>query len=154
MTDPARNDLGRFHGAVRNAVLWGLGFGAIGLLVSLPALPDETPGGMLRWQIVASLAVRFAIFGVLCGALFWWVTGLLFERAAFARFGRVPVSLGGAVGTAVFVPLFMQTMNLLSGEGPVPWPLVLDDSVWAFVFGGAAALGSLELTRRRIAPPA
>jgi len=46
------------------------------------------------------------------------------------------------------VPLFLQTMNVLSGDGPVAWGLVLDDAVWASVFGAAAAAGFLLLARR------
>jgi hypothetical protein len=148
--------LSPFQGGVRIAVLWGLGFGAIGFVLAwfavsgteAQSVSQSVSQAAPQWQLALSLAVRFAIFGIICGTVFWWITGLLIERAAFARFGRIPVALGGAVGTAVFVPLFMQTMNLLSGDGLVAWSLVLDDSVWAFFFGGGAALGSLELARR------
>lgn len=139
---------GRYQGAVRNAALWGLSFGVIGLLLALFAASGAPTGDLSRWQLVLSLGLRFALFGVICGTVFWWVTGLLFQRSRFARFGRLPVALCGAVGTAVFVPLFLQTMNLLSGDGLVPWALVLDDAVWAFFFGGGAALASLEMARR------
>ena len=143
---------GRFRGSVRNAVLWGIGFGVVGLVVSLLAV-EGVGAATPRWQIVLSLAVRFAIFGAICGTVFWWVTGLLFERKAFARLGRLPVFACGALGTAIFVPLFLQTLNLLSGDGPVAWHLVVDDAVWAFFFGGGAALGSLELARRWTGAP-
>ncbi|NKI35782.1 hypothetical protein HFP89_11475 [Wenzhouxiangella sp. XN79A] len=139
---------GRFQGSVRNAILWGIGFGAIGLVLSMFAVSGEAGDGVPRWQIVASLAVRFSVIGVICGTVFWWGTGLLLSRRRFAASGRIPVVLCGAFGTAIFVPLFLQTMNLLSGDGIAPWPLVLDDAVWAFFFGGGAALGSLELARR------
>jgi hypothetical protein len=140
--------LGRYQGGVRNAVLWGISFGAIGLVLDLFAVSASDTGNLPRWQLVGSLAFRFAAFGVICGTVFWWLTGLVFQRSDFARFGRLPVALCGAIGTAIFVPLLMQTMNLLSGDGAVPWSLVLDDAVWAFFFGGGAALGSLELARR------
>jgi len=146
---PSRG-FGRFRGSVRNAVLWGIAFGVVGLVLAVLAV-DGDAAAMPRWQIVASLAVRFAVFGLICGTVFWWITGMLFERARFAGFGRLPVFAGGAIGTALFVPLFMQTLNLLSGDGPVPWGLVLDDAVWAFFFGGGSALGSLEMARRWMA---
>ena len=148
MTAPAPRELGRFQGSVRNAVLWGIGFGAAGLVASLFAVSAEPAGDLPRWAVIVSLAVRFSVFGVVCGTLFWWITGLLVQRSRFARLGRLPVALCGAFGTAVFVPLFLQTLNLLSGDSAVPWNLVLDDAVWAFAFGGGAALGSLELARR------
>ncbi|MBY6203815.1 hypothetical protein [Halomonas denitrificans] len=140
----------RLPGGLVHAGLWGLVFGLIGSVLALMAVADAPDGAGSGGVLALSLALRFALFGVLSGALFWWITGLLFRRERFVRFGRFPVLLGGAAGTAVFVPLFLQTMNLLSGDGPVAWHLVLDDSVWAFVFGGVAALGSLELARRRV----
>jgi hypothetical protein len=39
-------------------------------------------------------------------------------------------------------------MNVLSGDGPIPWGLVLDDAPWAAAFGAAAAAGSILLARR------
>jgi hypothetical protein len=39
-------------------------------------------------------------------------------------------------------------------DGPVAWGLVLDDAVWAFFFGGRAALGSREMARRWMASAA
>jgi hypothetical protein len=52
------------------------------------------------------------------------------------------------VVTGVFVPLFLQAMNLLSGDGVVPWRLVLDDALWTAVFGGVVAGGTLKLAQR------
>lgn len=137
------------RGAAVHALLWAAAFGLIGSMIAALVVLDTPPEAAPGWLFIASLIVRFALFGLVCGTVFWWLTGLLFQRTRFAHFGRLPVFLGGALGTAVFVPLFMQTMNLLSGDGLVAWRLVLDDSVWAFFFGGVAALGSLELVRRR-----
>lgn len=144
---------GRFHGGFRNALLWGLLFALVGLVIAaISALGVGRADGDARIAspiaVMLSLTVRFGILGVICGTAFWWVTGLLYQRDRFARFGRLPVLLCGAIGTAVFVPLFLQTMNLLSGDGLVAWRLVLDDAVWAFFFGATASLGSLELARR------
>ena len=138
-----------FLAAALHAVLWAAAFGLIGSMIAALVVLDAPPEAAPGWLFIASLIVRFALFGLVCGTVFWWLTGQLFQRTRFAQFGRLPVFLGGALGTAVFVPLFMQAMNLLSGDGLVAWRLVLDDSVWAFFFGGVAALGSLELVRRR-----
>ncbi|HRE13515.1 MAG TPA: hypothetical protein PLD37_04890, partial [Usitatibacteraceae bacterium] len=56
------------------------------------------------------------------------------------RIGWVRYGLAGGIGAAVFVPLFLQAMNLLSGDGLVAWPLVLDDAPIAAVLGTLAAL--------------
>ena len=55
--------------------------------------------------------------------------------------------LGAVIGGAG-VPLFLQTMNVLSGDGLIAWHLVLDDAVWAAPFGAAAAAASILLARR------
>ncbi len=150
--DPLSSPPSRLRKGMVNACLWGLIFGLIGAGLVLMVVAEAPDGTSSRWLPALSLIARFAMFGVLSGALFWWAIGLVFQRTRFARFGRLPVFLGGAVGTAVFVPLFMQTMNLLSGDGLVAWGLVLDDSVWAFFFGGVAALASLEFIRRSRLP--
>jgi hypothetical protein len=59
------------------------------------------------------------------------------------RFG-----IAGGIATGVFVPLFLQAMNVISGDGMVPWRLVLDDALWTAVFGGVVAGGSLRLAQR------
>ncbi len=150
--DPLSAPPSRLRRGFVHAGLWGLIFGVIGAGLALLVLADAPDGAPTGLGMAASLVARFAMFGVLCGALFGWASGLLFDAERFARTGRVPVILGGAFGTALFVPLFLQTMNLLSGDGLVAWRLVLDDSVWAFFFGGIAALASLELARRRAEP--
>ena len=54
----------------------------------------------------------------------------------------------GAVVGGVGVPLFLQSMNVLTGDGPIAWGLVTDDAIWAMLFGGVAAAGSILLARR------
>jgi hypothetical protein len=46
------------------------------------------------------------------------------------------------------VPLFLQFMNVLSGDGPVAWGLVRDDAVLGFVFGAVASAGTLLVAQR------
>lgn len=152
--DPTSRPLSRAASGVVTVVLWGLVFGLVGGMLAVVVAQDAPERAPSFWLITASLVTRFAMFGILSGTLFWWITGLLFDHERITRFGRIPVFLFGAIGAAAFVPLFMQAMNLLSGDGLVAWGLVLDDSVWAFFFGGIAALGSLELARRRTRPSA
>jgi hypothetical protein len=59
----------------------------------------------------------------------------------------------GAIVGGVGVPLFLQLMNVLSGDGPIAWRLVLDDGPWAAVFGAVAAAGSILIARRASALP-
>jgi hypothetical protein len=51
------------------------------------------------------------------------------------------------------VPLYLQAMNVLFGDGPIAWGLVADDALWATGFGAVAAAGSILLARRAAALP-
>jgi hypothetical protein len=55
----------------------------------------------------------------------------------------MPVGLAGGAAAAVFVPLFLQLMNVLLGDGPVAWHLVTDDAGIGFVLGAVASAGTL-----------
>lgn len=138
----------RVRAVARTAVVWGIawtGVSAIvlGGLVAVGAAPASA--GLLD---VAALSVRFGIWGGICGAAFAAGVGLLLRGRDLARVNPLRATLVGAVGLALFVPLLMQGLNLLSGDGLVAWADVFDDSVWAFVLGGAATGGTLWLAKR------
>lgn len=138
----------RIRAAVRTAAVWGVAWTgvsaiALGSLVALGAGPAGA-----SWLDVAALSVRFGVWGGICGAAFATALGLFLRGRDLARVDPRRATLVGAVGLAVFVPLLMQGLNLLSGDGLVDWALVLDDSVWAFVLGGAATGGTLWLAKR------
>ena len=59
------------------------------------------------------------------------------------RFG-----IGGAVLAGLFVPAWMQAMNLLTGGGLVPFNLISDDILLSTVFGGITAAGTIILAKR------
>jgi hypothetical protein len=82
------------------------------------------------------------------GAVFAVAIGLRYRGRRLADIDPGRVALFGAVVGGVGVPLFLQTQNVLSGDGPVAWGLVTDDAIWASVFGAAAAAGSILLARR------
>ena len=65
------------------------------------------------------------------------------SEISWLRFG-----IGGAVLAGLFVPSFLQTMNLLTGGGLVPWSLVFDDAVYSGLFGGITAAGTMILAQR------
>ena len=92
--------------------------------------------------------MRFGIIGAAMGAAFSAVVRLSFRGRRLADISPLRFGLLGAVVGGVGVPLFLQTMNVLSGDGPIAWGLVTDDGVWATVFGGVAAAGSILLARR------
>lgn len=138
--------------ALRNAVLWSLGWSGACLLafgvmwVAGRVNPEAT------WRMVVFLAVRIAFWGALTGSFFWGVLAALdrlhrpwpVDAISSARFGIL-----GAVTSALFVPLTMQLFNLVSGDGLAAWHDVLDDVIWVMPLGGLAAVATLKLAQRR-----
>lgn len=159
MTNDTRRQL---RAVLRNAATWGVAWaaagGAIVAVLSLfyPGPGVESLSGRLGMAILSGLAwgVRFGLAGAVIGTVFAGVIRLGYRGRRLADINPVKFAILGAVVGGVGVPLFLQLMNVLSGDGPVAWGLVLDDARWASVFGAAAAAGSILLARRaRALPP-
>jgi hypothetical protein len=141
---------------LRNAVTWGaawaLAGGAIVTALSLfyPGPEVESLLERLGMAVLSGISwgVRFGIAGAVIGTVFSSVIRLAYRGRRLADIKPFHFALLGAVVGGVGVPLFLQTMNVLSGDGPVAWGLVTDDAVWASVFGATAAAGSIFLARR------
>ncbi|MGH7585134.1 MAG: hypothetical protein ACREMH_02710 [Gemmatimonadales bacterium] len=156
------DDTFRFLRAVlRNAVTWSAAWAAVGgALFTAIVLFDPGPGieslverlGMALFSGVG-WAIRFGIAGAVIGAVFSIVIRLGYRGRRLADIDARRFAMLGAVVGGVGVPLYMQTMNVLFGDGPIAWGLVLDDAPWAAVFGAAAAAGSILLARRAAALP-
>lgn len=131
------------RGAFRNALVWGAGFAAFTfptyLILRLAgSLPDST-----HWLDPFVYAPRFGFIGFVAGAAFSVLVSLLYRGRKLSEISWVRFGVVAGVATAVFVPLFLQTMNVISG-GPIPWRYVVDDTFLG-VFGAVAAAGSLKL---------
>jgi hypothetical protein len=145
------NLLRRLRGAFGNALVWGVGWLTIGfaLFATLRIL------GVVSWSWteVLGLAMRAGIFGGVVGGVFAGVIRLLYHGRQLSEISWVRFGIGGGVFAGVVLPLFLQAMNLLSGNGLVPWELVLDDALLTAFLGGAAAGGSMKLAQLSAALP-
>ena len=139
------NILRRLRGAFGNALVWAAGWVAVG--VALLATLRVVGVLSFSWEELTGFTVRLGIVGGVAGGAFAVVIRLLYHGRRLSEISWVRFGLGAAVVTGLFVPLFLQTMNLLSGDGLVPWMLVLDDAPLTAVFGGAVAGGSLKLAQ-------
>lgn len=144
----ADNIIKRLRGAAGTAVVWGAGWAALGLaafaaLKVTGNLPDSA-----RWIDSLLIAARFGFIGGIVGGAFSAFVGILHRGRRLSDLRAVRFGLGGGIMAGLFVPVFLQTMNLLSGDGLVPMELVLDDGMWAALFGAVAAGGSLMLAQR------
>ena len=139
------NILRRLRGALGTALVWGVGWVAVGLAL----LATLRVVGVLTfpWADLVVFALRIGIVGAVTGGAFSVVIRLLYYGRRLSELSWVRFGIGGGLVTGLFVPLFLQTMNLLSGDGLVPWELVLDDGLWTAAFGGLAAGGSLKLAQ-------
>ena len=99
------------------------------------------------WADVLETAAKAGIVGGVAGGAFSSVIRFLYHGRRLSEISWVRFGIGGAVVTGLFMPMFMQTMNWPSGDGLVPWELVLDDALLTAVFGGVVAGGSLELAQ-------
>lgn len=146
----------RLRAVLRNAVTWGAAWAAAGgALVTAIGLVDPSPAieslpERIGLAIASGIlyAVRFGIAGTVIGGVFSAVVRLRYRGRRLADISPVRFGMLGAVVGGVGVPLYLQTMNVLSGDGSIAWGLVLDDAPWAAAFGAAAAAGSILLARR------
>jgi MFS family permease len=153
MTDNRARGL---RAVLRNAVTWGAAWAAAGgALVTAVSLFAPNPGveslvARVGLAILAGIAwsVRFGVVGAVIGTVFAVAIRLGYRGRRLADIDPVRFALLGAVVGGVGVPLFLQMMNVLTGDGPIAWGLVSDDGVWAALFGAAAAAGSILLARR------
>lgn len=144
----ADNIFRRLRGAVGNAMVWGAGWAALGFTVFAALKVVGIVPASVPWLAAIVLAGKFGIIGGVTGGAFSLLVGLLYRGRRLSEISAVRFGAGGGIMAALFVPAFFQAMNLLSGDGLVPMGLVLDDSLWAVVFGGVAAGASLKLAQR------
>lgn len=145
------NLLRRLRGAFGNALVWGAGWLTIGLV--LAATLRILGVVSWSWAEVVELAMRAGIVGGVVGGVFAGVIRLLYHGRKLSEISWVRFGIGGGLFAGVFLPLFLQTMNLLSGDGLVPWELVLDDALLTAFLGAAAAGGSMKLAQLTDALP-
>lgn len=149
----------RLRALVRNAITWGIAWAAIGgAIVTTITLVSPSTDSLVAHvgralAIGAMYGVRFGIAGSVIGGLFAGVVRFGYRGRRLADIDPVRFGLLGAVVGGLGVPLFLQLMNVLSGDGPIAWNLVTDDALWAAPFGAAVAAGSILLARRADASP-
>jgi hypothetical protein len=146
-----------------NAITWGVAWGVVGAAIfAVINLFNPDPGidslveriGLAAFAAVA-WGVRFALAGAVIGTAFATMLRFGFRGKRLAELSPIRFALLGALVGGVGVPLYLQLMNVLSGDGPIAWGLVLDDGPWAAVFGAIAGGGTILLARRgaALAPP-
>jgi hypothetical protein len=143
---PVEKRFKRLRGVLGNAMVWGLGWAtaAFGIFAFLHVTGNSDSSS---WLDGVELAAKTAIIGAIAGGAFSTVIRVAYRGRRLSEISWVRFGIAGWIATSVFVPLFLQTMNLFSGDGLVAWPLVLDDGLWTGILGGVAAAVSLKLAQ-------
>lgn len=142
---------GRLRAAFRNAAVWGVAWGVLGSVVStcirlvdgIPLLNAIGDG--------IGMGVRIGFAGAVTGAAFSAFVSLAYRGKRLTDISPARFGIGGAILAGLFVPAFLQTMNLLSGDGMIAWSLVTDDILYSALFGGITAAGTMRLAQRNAA---
>ena len=138
----------RLRAAFRNAVVWGLGWGGIGSAIATAMrLVDQIPFGNAVIDGVG-MGIRIGFIGAIAGTAFFAFISLAYRGKRLREISWVRFGVGGAILAGLFVPAFLQTMNLITGGSLVPWSLVFDDLVFSAAFGGITAAGTMLLAQR------
>ena len=138
----------RLRGAIGKAFVWGAGWSVL----AIAAFAVLKVGGFLSegviWLDALGIAARLGIAGGVAGGAFSLAIGTLYRGRRLSEMSAVRFGIGGGLMAGLGVPLFLETMSLLSGGGLIPLEYVLGDGVLAGLFGAIAAGGSLKLAQR------
>lgn len=138
----------RLRAALKNAVVWGVIWGGLGSVVAtIMRLRDNIPFGHAVLDGIG-MGIRIGIVGGLTGAAFSTFISMAYRGKSLREISWVRFGIGGAILAGAFVPLWMETMNVLTGGGLVPFNLINDDIVFSTVFGGITAAGTMLLAKR------
>jgi hypothetical protein len=144
---PNENRFTRLRAGFRNSLVWGVVWGGFGTAVaSAMRLIDKIPLGHALLDGLG-MGIRIGVMGAIAGAVFFTYIGLAYRGKRLSEISWVRFGIGGAIVAGVFVPAFLQMMNLLSGGALVPWHLVFDDAVYSALFGGITAAGTMLLAQ-------
>ena len=145
------SDEGRFRrlkAIFKSAVVWGFSWGALGTVVAaLMRLGDDISPAFAVLDGIG-MGIRIGFMGGLAGAAFSAFISLAYRGKSLRDISAAKFGLGGAIFAGAFVPVFMQTMSVISGGGFVPFDLINTDIIYSALFGGITAAGTMWLAKK------
>jgi hypothetical protein len=138
----------RLRGAFRNALVWGAAWGVLGTAIaSMIRLLDGIPLGHALLDGLG-MGIRIGFMGAITSTAFFAYISLAYRGKRLSEISWARFGVGGALVAGLFVPAFLQTMNVITGGSIVPWHLVFDDFLFSAAFGGITAAGTMILAQR------
>jgi hypothetical protein len=142
------NRFRRLRGTFRNSLVWATIWGVFGTgVATVMRLIDKIPFGYAVLDGLG-MGIRIGVIGGIAGAAFFAFMGVVYRGKRLSEISWVRFGIGASIVTGLFVPGFLQTMNLLTGGDLVAWNLLADDLVLSAVFGGITAAGTMLLAQR------
>jgi hypothetical protein len=142
-----KSTLSRLRGAFKNAIVWGVSWGALGTVVtSTMRFMDKIPPANAILDAIG-MGIRIGFMGGIAGAAFAAFISLAYRGKRLSEISWARFGLGAAVLIGLFVPAFLETMNLLTGGHLVALSLVADDFLFSAAFAGITAAGTMKLAQ-------
>ena len=141
------NIMRRVRGAIGNAAVWGACWAGLTTVTLTTLKLVGAFGQELIWLDIIGMAIKIGIFGGFASGAFSLLLPLIFRRKRLSEISWVRFGLLGGVVMGVFVPLFMQSMNVVFGDGPIARNLIDTHLILSTVFGAVTAGGSLRLAQ-------
>lgn len=136
----------RLKGAVGNAFVFAFGWTVGGFMIWV-VLRQSGVIPPLRVIDGIGMSIRVGFVGFLTGFVFPTFIRLIYRGHRLQEISWWKFGLAGGLVAGLFVPTWMQTMNLLSGDGPVSFSLIRDDIVLSALLGAVASAISIKLAQ-------
>src|SRR3954468_11710720 len=138
----------RLRATFRNSLVWAAVWGTLGTgVATVMRLIDKIPFGRALLDGFG-MGIRIGVVGAIAGAAFFAFISVAYRGKRLAEISWIRFGVGAAIVVGLFVPAFLQTMNLITGSEMVPWHLLYDDFALSVVFGGITAAGTMILAQR------
>jgi hypothetical protein len=143
------NILRRARAAMKNAVMWGIAWGALGFvtLLTLRTIGVYVPAYVTVLDALG-MSIKFGVMGGITGAAFSVFISLFYRGQRLSEISWARFAVGGGIVAGIFVPAFLVIANVLTGSEVPPLDAIRSDIVFAALFGGIAAGASMWLAQR------
>ena len=137
----------RWRGIIKNAVVWGAGWGVLGTAVATVFRLNDNIKLPFALLDGIGMGVRIGFMGGIVGAVFAAFISIAYRGKRISEINWLRFGLGAFILAGLFVPTFIQVMRLLTGGGLAPFSDINGDMLYSALFGGITAAGTMKLAQ-------